>query len=91
MAASSAARTIVEASLARRPEVILSVPAQAAAFVHGIAPGLVANALSIAARLLPQAGGIGNEAARGEASETTFTRSALTALGRKAEREYNQL
>jgi len=90
IAAATAARTIVNAALARRREVILSVPAQIGALVHGIAPGFTVRVLSIAARLLPRPGGIGSAQARGSQSETGLTRSPLTALGRKAEREFNQ-
>lgn len=90
IAATSAARTIVNAALARRREVILSKPAQFGALVHGVAPGFVVRVLAIAARLLPAPGGIGSAQARGSESETGLTRSPLTALGRKAEREFNQ-
>lgn len=89
--ARAAARTVVDAALAGRRHVTLSAPAQAAALVHGIAPGFVVRVLSVAARLLPGPGGIGSANARGSQSETGVTRSPLTALGRKAERDFNQL
>lgn len=91
IAAAPAARSIVDAALARRREVILSVPAQLGAFVHGIAPGFMVRVFSVAARLLPKPGGIGAANAQGSQSESSVTLSPLTALGRKAERDFNQL
>lgn len=91
IAASAAARQTIDAALANRAEVVLSLPARLGALVHGIAPGFTADVLSVAARLLPKPGGILTERATGSASETRLTRSPLTALGRKAERDYNQL
>ncbi|MFN2449349.1 MAG: SDR family NAD(P)-dependent oxidoreductase [Candidatus Baltobacteraceae bacterium] len=91
IAASSAARAIVDAALQRRAEIVLTVPAKAGVLLHGLAPGLTANMLALAARLLPGRGGIQTRAAKGFQSESPLTRSILTALGRKAERDYNQL
>ncbi len=89
--ARAAARTILDSALANRAEVILSKPAQLGALAHGIAPGFVTNVLGVVNRVLPKSDGIGKARARGWQSESPLTRSPLTALGRKAERDYNQL
>jgi hypothetical protein len=70
---------------------VLSLPAQLIALVHGIAPGLTANLMKIGARFLPGPGGIEQQKLRGSESTTALTESPLTLLGKKAEREYNQI
>jgi NAD(P)-dependent dehydrogenase (short-subunit alcohol dehydrogenase family) len=89
--AERAARHIVEACRVGDPEVILSLPAQAAARVHGLLPGLTSEALTVAARLLPRAGGIGTRIARGWQSESMAAPSWLTSLGDEAARRHNQI
>ena len=91
ISASSAARAIVDAMERGDAEVVLSLPAKAAVLLHGIAPKLVTGALSVAALLLPKSGGIGTGRARGAESESAITESLLTTLGKKAERDYNQV
>lgn len=91
IAASSAARSIVDAALRGDAEIVLSLPAQALVALHGLFPGFTSNLMQIGSRLLPQPGGVETARRRGDESETGFTRSPLTALSRKAEREYNQL
>jgi len=86
----SAARRIVAACRAGEPEVILSLPAQVMARAHGLAPGLMAEAFALAARVLPRAGGIGTRAARGWESESAAAPSLLTRLGDEAARRNNQ-
>lgn len=91
IAAGSAARTIVDASIRGDAEVVLSLPAQALAALHGLFPGFTSNLLQIGSRLLPGPGGIAAERRRGNQSATPLTESPLTALGKKAERDYNQI
>lgn len=88
--ARSAARTIVEGSLRGSPEVIVSLQAKALTRLHGLAPNLTLRLLQVADSLLPRPGGIEKEAARGIASTSGITESPLTALGKKAERDFNQ-
>lgn len=88
--AHSAARSIVDGSLRGDPEVVVSLQAKAAIALEGLAPGLTLRALEIADRLLPRPGGIGTQMARGHESTSAITESPLTALSKKAEREYNQ-
>lgn len=91
IAASSAAHAILDAALARKAEVVLSLPAQAIALLHGLAPGMTAALMGVGARLLPGPGGIEQRKASGQESSTALTESPLTVLGKKAEREYNQI
>ena len=89
--AGTAARHIVDATMQRRAEIVLSLPAKAIALFHGIAPGATAVLLSAAARMLPAPGGIGTKRAKGFCSTSSVSESAFAALGKKAERDYNQL
>jgi NAD(P)-dependent dehydrogenase (short-subunit alcohol dehydrogenase family) len=91
ISARSAARAIVDAGLRGDAEIVLSLPAQIAALVHGVAPGLTASLMALGARLLPGPGGIEQRKLRGAESTTALTESPLTLLGKKAEREYNQI
>jgi NAD(P)-dependent dehydrogenase (short-subunit alcohol dehydrogenase family) len=90
VSAHSAARTIVDGSLRGDPEVVVSFQAKAGTMLEGIAPGLLLRALQLADTLLPGAGGIETQSARGHESTSGITESPLTVLTKKAEREYNQ-
>ncbi len=90
MSAGRAARQIVAATRRGDAEVVLSPQAKLLALAHGIAPGLVAEALGVVNRLLPRPGGIGQDALTGGESETALTASFLTTLGRRAEQLYHQ-
>jgi hypothetical protein len=89
--AERAARQIVAACQAGVAEVILLLPAKLLARVQGLLPGLTNEALTLAARLLPNAGGIGTRAARGSESESAAAPSWLTSLGDKAAWRHNQM
>jgi NAD(P)-dependent dehydrogenase (short-subunit alcohol dehydrogenase family) len=89
--AERAARRIVDACRAGSPEVILSLPAHVIMRAHGLLPGVTLEALALAGRLLPRAGGIGTRAARGWESESAAAPSWLTRLGDKAARLHNQI
>jgi len=91
IAARTAARAIVDATLKGDAEIVLSLPAKFAVLLHGIAPGFVSNALQIGARLLPRHGGVDTLRMRGSQSTTRLTESPLTLLSKKAERDYNQI
>jgi NAD(P)-dependent dehydrogenase (short-subunit alcohol dehydrogenase family) len=91
ISARSAARAIVDAGLRGDAEIVLSLPAQLITLLHGVAPGMTANLMKIAARVLPGPGGIEKQKMRGVDSSTALTESPLTILGKKAEREYNQI
>lgn len=89
--ARSAARAIVDASLRGDAEIVLSLPARIAVLANAIAPGFTSAVLELAARLLPGPGGIERRKMRGVESTTRLTESPLTILGKKAERDYNQI
>jgi NAD(P)-dependent dehydrogenase (short-subunit alcohol dehydrogenase family) len=86
-----AAKKIVKACRYGVAEVILSVPAKLAVAFHGLFPGLTSDILAIENRMLPKDGGIGDSWAKGFESESTVTRSRITAMTRAAERRNNQL
>jgi NAD(P)-dependent dehydrogenase (short-subunit alcohol dehydrogenase family) len=90
MSATRAARRIVDAARYGKAEAMLSLQSRLASTFHGVFPGLTAQILSLANRLLPAPGGIGSERALGKESETPITRSRLTALTQSAGREHNQ-
>lgn len=79
-----AARRIIRAARYGEAEVILSLPAKFAVWFHGVFPGLTSDLSALANRVLPEFGGIGTRRASGRDSESAITRSALTALSRRA-------
>jgi short-subunit dehydrogenase len=91
MSANRAARQILDACARKQAEAILSMPAKLAVAAEGLAPNVTAAALTLAARVLPNSGGIGTERATGAQSETAITQSPLTVMSRRAERDLNQL
>jgi len=91
MNARRAARRIVAAIRRGQAELILTPQAKALAMIHGLAPGTTADLLGVINRVLPQPEGRDQDRHLGRESETPLTRSPLTALGRKAARELNQI
>lgn len=91
MDATRAARQILGACRRGDAEVVLSLPARIGALVHGIAPGLITDALGLVNRLLPGAGGIGTGRARGAESESALAPSLLTTLGDRAAARNNEV
>jgi short-subunit dehydrogenase len=90
ISARRAARQIVNATRRRQAELIVSWQAELLAILNGVAPGVVAEAMGLVNRLLPDAPGQPTEKKRGSESQSAVTRSALTALGQSAARRYNQ-
>jgi NAD(P)-dependent dehydrogenase (short-subunit alcohol dehydrogenase family) len=90
ISAARAARRIVRACKLGQAEVVLSAQAKVAVKVHGLFPGLTADILGLANRLLPGPGGIGEQRAKGKESFSAVSPSWLTALDEKAARQYNQ-
>jgi short-subunit dehydrogenase len=88
VSAARAAKRIVGALRRGDSEITLSLHARLAARANGIAPGLVADALGVVARLLPDNAGTGRR--RGSEIDSPLDRSPLTALGRRAARDLNQ-
>jgi len=90
IAAERAAARIVRAGEAGRAMVILPLHARLAVALHGLAPGLVGDALAAVDRLLPAPGGIGAQARFGRESASAWSPSPLTALTERAARRFNQ-
>jgi short-subunit dehydrogenase len=91
ISAKRAARQVVDAMRRRRADLVISWQAKLLATVHGIAPGLTAEALALVNWMLPDAGGEPTEKKTGSESETAVTRSPLTALGQRAARRWNEV
>ena len=91
MNARRAARRIVAAIRRGQAELILTPQAKALAMIHGLVPGTTADLLGVINRVLPQPEGRDQDRHLGRESETPLTRSPLTAFGRKAARELNQI
>jgi hypothetical protein len=91
VSAERAADQILRACREGRAHAVLSLPAKAASLVHGIAPGISADTLSWADRLLPSSGGIGTERASGLESRPRWLPSFLTRGSDRAAARNNQL
>jgi short-subunit dehydrogenase len=91
MNAERAARQVIAATRRGDAEVVLSIQAKLAVLFHGIFPGLTADILAAVNKLLPEAGGIGAERAKGKESESDIAPSWLTALTEKAARDNNEM
>jgi short-subunit dehydrogenase len=88
--AERAARQIVRACKDGPAEIVLSLPAQLAVTVHGLAPGITADAFGVINRLLPGPGGIGNEKLPGKHSSSLVSPSILTLLNDRAAMRNNE-
>jgi NAD(P)-dependent dehydrogenase (short-subunit alcohol dehydrogenase family) len=84
-----AAKQVVKATKRGETELIITLPAQILARLHGAFPGLITDILTIATRFLPK--GEGTTQHLGRESETPISKSFLTGLGQKAAQEYNEL
>jgi NAD(P)-dependent dehydrogenase (short-subunit alcohol dehydrogenase family)/predicted transcriptional regulator len=88
MAAERAARQVVAALRRGDAEVVLSAPARVARVVHGVWPGVVADALGVVNRLLPSGQAVAKRP--GWASGSPASPSWVTRLGDRAGRRLNQ-
>ncbi|GAB3252748.1 SDR family oxidoreductase [Larkinella harenae] len=88
--AEESARQIIEACRYGRAELIISLPAKVASAIHGLAPGLTAEVLSVINMLLPAPGGIGEQRAQGKDSESSVSRSFFATLTDDAAEANNQ-
>ena len=93
MDAKRAARKIVNACIRGDAEIILSLPANIAAQLHGAFPNATADVLALAERLLPGAKAAATrfEAKTGRESFSDISPSWLTALNERAAAENNQV
>jgi NAD(P)-dependent dehydrogenase (short-subunit alcohol dehydrogenase family) len=91
ISAERAAAKIVDACRHGVAALTITPQAKLAVAVHGVAPGLVTRAMSVANWLLPApVGPEGNQVKEGRESETLLTRSPLTALTRAAAERNNE-
>ena len=91
VSAESAASRILRACRHGEAEVMLSLPARAAATFHGMFPGLTSDMLAWLHRLLPHPGGIGPRALPGSRSTSRWSPSLLTTLTERAAAQNNEL
>src|SRR5262249_40057737 len=91
MDADRAVEKILEACRRGEAEVGLSLPARAAVLFHGVFPGLTADLLGLADRLLPGLGGLGTGSAKGKDSESALAPSCLTGLTERAALRNNEV
>ncbi|HVX85817.1 MAG TPA: SDR family NAD(P)-dependent oxidoreductase [Phycisphaerae bacterium] len=96
MSARRAAEKIIDAAVHGDPEIVLSLPAKAAALLHGIAPALFTRLITLQNALLPKPpekwdSGQGARKRRGHQSHSWLTRSPLTALTQQAAAQNNEL
>jgi short-subunit dehydrogenase len=82
--ADAAAAQIVKACRYGDPELVISIPAQIAATFHALFPGVTSDLLGLYNRFLPGPGGIGEERASGQESQTALSPSPLTSLSDQA-------
>lgn len=91
VAATSAARRILDACADGDAELVLPRPVHLAVKLDALLPGAGAALMTLAERLLPGPGGIGTEARRGAESESRWSPSLLTTLGDRAAARNNEV
>jgi len=89
--AERAARRIIDGCARGEAEVIVSLQAVLAVKFHALFPELTADMMSLMNRLLPDAGGIGTQSAKGKESQSAFSPSLLTTLSDTAARRNNEM
>lgn len=90
MNAERAARQIVSALRRGTPEVVLGLPARAAALAGGVAPSLVTRLNALVARLLPGPAPAADTPRSGWESQSSLAPSFLTRLSQQAMPRLNQ-
>ncbi len=90
ISARRAARSVVNAIRRGQAEIILSLPAKLAVWIHGLLPGTSVTIAGLANRLMPGTGNSDTHRLRGKDSETAISRSFLTKLGRDAGERLHQ-
>jgi NAD(P)-dependent dehydrogenase (short-subunit alcohol dehydrogenase family) len=91
MDARRAARRIVDACRHGDAELIMPLSTAAAVKLNALFPGVGADLMSAAERLLPGPGGIGTASRRGAESQSAWAPSVLTRLGDEAAARNNEL
>jgi NAD(P)-dependent dehydrogenase (short-subunit alcohol dehydrogenase family) len=85
-----AAQAIVDAAERGSADLTISLPAKLLSLAHGVAPGLMADALGLVARVLPGFGGIGRGSRPGYQSHSPLAPSPLTAATQHRARTQNE-
>lgn len=91
MSAERAARQILRACQHGQAHLVLSLPAKLAALLEGVAPGLTADGLSLAERLLPEPAERDQGLAKGHHVRPAWLPAWLTRLGDRAAERNNEL
>jgi short-subunit dehydrogenase len=91
MSADRAAQQIVRACRYGRAKVTLSLPAKLAVAMNAIAPELTAELTGLAARGLPEPGGVGRANIEGKHSTSAVSPSLLTTLSDRAAERNNEV
>jgi len=91
VSAENAAEQIIEACKNGDAELIISLQAKLAAKINALFPEFTSDALALANRFLPSAGGIGENYALGKDSASAISPSFLTALSDKESYRNNEL
>ncbi len=86
-----AARQTLRACQRGDTEVILANNTNPFVHLQQLTPGLAREAAALVNMLLPEMGGIGQQAARGYESQSRWSPSLLTTLGERAARENNEM
>lgn len=90
--AEDCAHRIIAATKRGEAELIVTLPAKIGVAIHGVFPGLTADALSIVNQYaLPAAGGVGEQRIRGSESESAASENFLTALTDQAAQDNNEM
>ena len=89
--AERAARQIIDACRRGDAELVITTQAVMAVKFRALFPEAAADALALAARLLPAPGGIGTRRAKGRESESELSPSLLTALSDRAAARNNEI
>jgi NAD(P)-dependent dehydrogenase (short-subunit alcohol dehydrogenase family) len=88
--AERAARQIIDACKRGKAELVITMQAKAAVLFESLFPETNANLLSLINRLLPEAGGIGRQSAKGSESSSIWSPSWLTTLNERAAFKNNE-
>jgi NAD(P)-dependent dehydrogenase (short-subunit alcohol dehydrogenase family) len=91
IAATTAARRILDACRHGDAELLMPLSTAVAVKLNALFPGVGAEVMSLAERLLPGPGGIGSEMRRGAESESRWAPSVLTRLGDRAAERNNEV
>lgn len=89
--ANKAAKQIIKSMKLGEAELIITLPAKIAAVMNAVFPGITADLLAMASRLLPAPNGLGEKGKLGRDSRTSYSESFLTKHTQEAARVNNEL